>query len=180
MPIKSNLRLFPIVLPIGLLAITTALTQVVQAQVTQTQSIPPDSTRWQLEGEAKVTEYQNRKSLFLDGGAAILKDSKMRDAVIDVDVATPATRGFFGIQFRIADDGANSEWVYLRQHKSGLPDAIQYTPVLNTGLNWQSTMDQASLPLSIFPETRGSTCVWKSRVRKPNSTSKTWTSLRWS
>jgi hypothetical protein len=57
--------------------------------------------------------------------------------VIDVDVATPASRGFFGIQFRIADDGANAEWVYLRQHKSGLPDALQYTPVLNTGLNWQ-------------------------------------------
>jgi len=61
----------------------------------------------------------------------------MRDGVIDVDVATPATRGFFGVQFRISDDDANAEWVYLRQHKSGLPDAIQYTPVLNTGLNWQ-------------------------------------------
>jgi hypothetical protein len=61
----------------------------------------------------------------------------MRDGVVDVDVATPVSRGFFGIQFRIADDGANAEWVYLRQHKSGLPDAMQYTPVLNTGLNWQ-------------------------------------------
>ena len=27
--------------------------------------------------------------------------------------------------------------VYLRQHKSGLPDAMQYTPVLSTGRNWQ-------------------------------------------
>jgi hypothetical protein len=27
--------------------------------------------------------------------------------------------------------------VYLRQHKSGQPDAMQYTPVLGTGLNWQ-------------------------------------------
>ena len=61
----------------------------------------------------------------------------MRDGIIDVDVSTPASRGFFGIQFRIANDGANAEWVYLRQHKSGLPDAMQYTPVLNTGLNWQ-------------------------------------------
>jgi hypothetical protein len=25
----------------------------------------------------------------------------------------------------------------LRQHKSGQPDALQYTPVLATGLNWQ-------------------------------------------
>ena len=134
MPIKSNRRLFQMVL---LIVVAIPLTQVVHAQATQAQSISPDSSRWELEGQAKATEYQNRKSLFLDGGAAILKDLQMRDAVIDVDVATPANRGFFGIQFRLTDDGANGEWVYLRQHKSGLPDAIQYTPVLKTGLNWQ-------------------------------------------
>src|SRR5206468_7525141 len=78
-----------------------------------------------------------RKCLFLHGGAAILNDFGRRDAVIEVDVATPASRGFFCIQFRIANDGANAEWVYLRQHKSGYTDALQYSPVLNTGLNWQ-------------------------------------------
>lgn len=107
------------------------------SQTPQTISVPPDSPRWNLEGEAKATEYQGRKCLLLDGGAAELKDLELRDGVIDVDVATPASRGFFGIQFRIANDGANAEWVYLRQHKSGLPDALQYTPVLSTGLNWQ-------------------------------------------
>jgi hypothetical protein len=66
-----------------------------------------------------------------------LKDFEMRDGVVDVDVATSASRGFFGIQFRIADDGANAEQVYLRQHHSGQPDAMQYMPVLNTGNNWQ-------------------------------------------
>jgi hypothetical protein len=100
-------------------------------------SLPPDSPRWELQGEAKATEHLGRKCLRLDGGAAIVNDFEMRDGVIDVDVATPASRGFFGIQFRIAKEGADGEWVYLRQHKSGLPDAIQYTPVLNTGLNWQ-------------------------------------------
>jgi hypothetical protein len=50
-----------------------------------------------------------------------------------VDVATPAVRRFFGFDFRIEDKGANYEEVYLRQHKSELPDAMQYTPVLNTG-----------------------------------------------
>src|SRR6185295_7604375 len=82
-------------------------------------------------------EYQGRKCLFLDGGAAVLNDFEMRDGVVDVDIATPASRGFFGIQFRLSGDGANAEWVYLRQHKSGLPDALQYTPVLTPGLNWQ-------------------------------------------
>jgi hypothetical protein len=98
-------------------------------------SVPSDSPRWDLQGQAKTAEYLGRQCLLLDGGAAILKDFELRDGVIDVDVATPANRGFFGIQFRI--DGANGEWVYLRQHKSGLPDAMQYTPVLNTGANWQ-------------------------------------------
>ena len=100
-------------------------------------SVPPDSPRWALEGEARVAEYLSRKCLFLDGGGATLKDFVLRDGVIDVDVATPANRGFFGIQFRITENNANAEWIYLRQHKSGLADALQYTPVLNTGLNWQ-------------------------------------------
>ncbi len=107
------------------------------SQTPQTLSVPADSPRWDLQGQAKVVEYQGRKCLSLDGGAAVLKDFEMRDGVIDVDVATPAKHGFFGIQFRVADEGATAEWVYLRQHKSGLPDAMQYTPVLNTGANWQ-------------------------------------------
>jgi hypothetical protein len=103
----------------------------------QALAVPPDSPRWDLQGQAKATEYQGRKCLLLDGGAAILKDFEMRDGVIDVDVATPAVRGFFGFDVRIDEKGANYEEIYLRQHKSGLPDAMQYTPVLNTGRNWQ-------------------------------------------
>ena len=120
--------------PLALILLIKSFTY---AQVPQTLSVPPDSPRWDLQGEAKVAEYQGRKCLSLDGAAALLKDFEMQDGVIDVDVATPARRGFFGIQFRVADDGATAEWVYLRQHKSGLPDAMQYTPVLHTGLNWQ-------------------------------------------
>jgi hypothetical protein len=107
------------------------------AQPSPTLSLPPDSPRWQLQGEAKATEYQGRKCLYLNGGAAIVSELEMRDGVIDVDVATPANRGFSGIDFRLSEDGAFGERVYLRQHESGYPDAIQYTPVLNTGANWQ-------------------------------------------
>jgi len=107
------------------------------SQTGTTLAVSADSSRWSLVEQAKVADYQGRKCLLLDGGAAVLKNFQMRDAVIDVDVATPAARGFFGLQFRLADDGANGEWVYLRQHKSGYPDAMQYTPVLSTGANWQ-------------------------------------------
>ena len=100
-------------------------------------SVPADSDRWQLEAQARLVDYQGRKSIMLDGGAATLKDYELRDGVIDVDVSTPAARGYFGFQFRIAADNANAEKVYLRQHRSGYPDAMQYTPVLNNGRNWQ-------------------------------------------
>jgi hypothetical protein len=120
---------------LGALAFTLAA--VARSQTPPAVAIPPDSPRWDLQGQAKPADYLGRRCLFLDGGAAVLKDFEMRDGVVDVDVATPASRGFFGIQFRIDDSAGNAEWVYLRQHKSGLPDAMQYTPVLNTGLNWQ-------------------------------------------
>src|SRR6476619_1383098 len=73
----------------------------------QTISVPPDSPRWDLQGKAELADYLGRKCLLLDGGAAILKDFEMRDAVIDVDVATPAKRGFFGFDFRLDADGIN-------------------------------------------------------------------------
>ncbi|HJZ81761.1 MAG TPA: hypothetical protein VKD91_15500, partial [Pyrinomonadaceae bacterium] len=52
------------------------------SQTPQTLSIAPDSPRWNLEGEARTAEYQGRKSIFLNGGGATLKDFEMRDGVI--------------------------------------------------------------------------------------------------
>jgi hypothetical protein len=122
---------------LALCALALALESTAESQAPRTLAVPADSPRWNLQGQAKAAEYQGRKCLLLEGGAAVVNDFEIRDGIIDVDVATPASRGFFGIQFRIAKDDTNAEWVYLRQHKSGLPDAMQYTPVLNTGLNWQ-------------------------------------------
>src|SRR5947209_20470324 len=78
-------------------------------------SVAPDSPRWALEGDARVVDYQGKKSLRMDGAAAVLKDFEMRDGVIDVDVNTPAKRGFVGFDFRIDKDQANHEEVYFRQ-----------------------------------------------------------------
>src|SRR5437868_5130673 len=74
---------------------------------TDTLEAAPGSPRWDLQGNAKVAVYRGRQCLQLDGGAALLKDFELSDGVVDVDVATPAARGFFGIQFRLDDDGAN-------------------------------------------------------------------------
>jgi hypothetical protein len=115
--------------------LTTLLLLITMPLAAEELALPPDSPRWEMQGNANVGEVLGRRCITLDGGGASIKDFEMRDGVIDVDAATSAVRGFFGIQFRI--EGRNSEWIYLRPHKSGLPDAIQYTPVLNTGLNWQ-------------------------------------------
>ena len=90
-------------------ALALLFESIAHSQTPPTLAVPPDSPRWDLEGEAKAAEYQGRKCILLDGGAAVVKDFEMRDGVIDVDVATPAKRGFFGIDFRIAGDGANYE-----------------------------------------------------------------------
>jgi hypothetical protein len=121
-------------------ALLLALATAANAQSASTLALPPDTTHWDLEGRANPTEYQGRACLMLDGGAAIAKDFKMRDAVIDMDIATTVVspaKGFIGFQFRVSDDGQTAEWIYLRPHKSGLPDAMQYTPVLHSGANWQ-------------------------------------------
>jgi hypothetical protein len=133
---QAKLRL-PTLFALALLFGSTARSETPPPQGSTTLSVPVDSPRWDLQGQAKMAEFQGRKCLLLDGGAALLKDFEMRDAVVDVDVATTAGYGFFGFMFRIVNDGANAEELYLRPHKSGLPDAIQYTPVLNTGRNWQ-------------------------------------------
>src|SRR3954462_14272963 len=129
---RASRRLSFLCIAVALFLATTSA-----AQTPETLSVPADSPRWELEGEAKVVDYQGRKSLRMDGAAAILKDFEMRDGVIDVDVNTPAIRGFVGFDFRLDKDQANYEEVYFRQHESGLPDALQYTPVLGTGRNWQ-------------------------------------------
>ena len=110
-----------------------------RAQAPGAVSVPADSAHWDLQGRAGVADVQGRRALLLDGGVAVLKDVELRDGVIDVDVTTPGggTRGFVGILFRMDTAGSFGEWVYLRPHKSGLPDAMQYTPMLNGGANWQ-------------------------------------------
>src|SRR5215213_7257469 len=120
---------------LALCAIPLLLHSLARAQTTPTVALAPDSPRWSLQGQARTAEFQGRKSLLLDGAQAVVNDFEMRDGIIDVDVATSANRGFFGFEFRI--DSVNGEEVYLRPHRSGQPDAMQYTPVLNTGRNWQ-------------------------------------------
>ena len=57
--------------------LSAALTQGAEAQQMQILSVPPDSPRWVLEGQANTAEYKGRKSLYLNGGGATLKDLEL-------------------------------------------------------------------------------------------------------
>jgi hypothetical protein len=96
---------------------------------------PADTIHWNLYGGATTGVFEGKEGFSITSGIAELRDVEMRDGILDVDAFTNGKRAFFGFDFRI--DSVNYEEVYCRSHKSGLPDAMQYTPVLRTGRNWQ-------------------------------------------
>jgi hypothetical protein len=88
--------------------------------------------------------YQNAKTNFetFEGisivkleGKMFVKDVNLTHGTIEVDVYAHSKRSFAGIIFRKKDH--NMEDFYIRTHKSGQVDAVQYTPVYNGESNWQ-------------------------------------------
>ncbi|MBN1273864.1 MAG: hypothetical protein JXB26_16495 [Candidatus Aminicenantes bacterium] len=94
-----------------------------------------DSEHWQLGPATRVEEFLGRKALTLTG-TAFLKDVALENGVVEFDLACKEGRFFPGIVFR-RQDAANYEEFYIRPHKSGQPDALQYTPVFNGLSAWQ-------------------------------------------
>lgn len=101
------------------------------------QVIPFDSNRWDIQAkEGRMTDHLGRKSLLLQGGSAVVKDSQFTDGIIEFDIAFSEERGFMGAIWRI-QDAENYENFYIRPHQSGQPDANQYQPVFNGIDAWQ-------------------------------------------
>ncbi|MCA1557546.1 MAG: hypothetical protein LC731_03280, partial [Acidobacteria bacterium] len=96
-----------------------------------------DSGRWEIEArESRVVDYMGRRSLYLKGGVAVVKDSEFTDGTIEFDMAFTGERGFMGAVWRV-QDFENYEEFYVRPHQSGNPDANQYQPVFNAMAAWQ-------------------------------------------
>ncbi len=94
-----------------------------------------DSGRWQLGPGTRVEEFLGRKALTLTG-IAMLKDVDLENGIVEVDLAFKEGTVFPTIVFR-AQDSSNYEEFYVRPHKSGQPDALQYSPVFNGLSAWQ-------------------------------------------
>lgn len=103
---------------------------------TAPQPVPFNPDAWALtDARASIDSVDERTVLTLQNGAAFLNDTTITHGIIEVDVQASG-RGFAGIAFRAAD-AATYEKVYVRMHKSGSPDAVQYTPVFNGITSWQ-------------------------------------------
>lgn len=94
-----------------------------------------DSGRWQLGPTSRIEQFLGRKALTLTG-EAFIKDAELENGIVEVDMASKEGTVFPTIVFRRQDE-ANYEEFYVRPHKSGQPDALQYSPVFNGLSAWQ-------------------------------------------
>ena len=114
-----------------------ALTGEPMVEIAPPVSVPFADEGWRIEAaEHEVVDHLGEQALRLKGGAAVLPDLDIANAMIEFDIAVTEERGFAGLVFRLQDD-ANFEHFYVRPHQSGNPDANQYTPVINGVSAWQ-------------------------------------------
>lgn len=107
--------------------------------------VPTTSNQWTFkEREPKIFEPKNgREALYLNGSAS-LKDVQFQDGILEVDFMANKPRAFAGLFFRAQGDG-DHETFYVRLHKSGFPDAVQYNPEFNGEANWQLYREHQSV-----------------------------------
>ncbi len=106
-----------------------------QLSLAQT-TVPFDSSSWFFDGTVSHVFFQGKAGIVLTNGQVVLKDSTFKNGIIEFDMTLSPERNFTGFSFRTQDKD-NFEYVYLRPHRVGNPDAIQYTPINNGLDSWQ-------------------------------------------
>lgn len=98
---------------------------------------PFEGEDWRLEGEARLAQPAGGHiPLQIGNGSAFLDDAAFRDGSIEFDIFVTGDRAFVYLMFR-GQSREEYEDLYLRPHKSGLPDAVQYAPVFQRRSAWQ-------------------------------------------
>lgn len=96
----------------------------------------PFSPSWELSGDARIVDASGTQVLEIGTGVATAPEVELADGTIEVEVQMSSHRSFVYLRFR-EGDGESWEEIYLRPHKSHLPDALQYTPVIGRSSQWQ-------------------------------------------
>ena len=107
------------------------------AEALKAQTIRFSGLEWAVDDpEAALVDRGGVEVLSMGSGSAWLTGEELSTGVIEVDVWPGGGPGFTGIGFH-SRDLANLELVYLRIHKSGSWDAVQYCPRFNSIDGWQ-------------------------------------------
>ncbi|MEK7400805.1 MAG: hypothetical protein AABZ80_00425 [Gemmatimonadota bacterium] len=116
--------------------IATAVSSSAAAQAGQT-ALPFTDAAWSFRGDSiRAEPFEGRASLGIRNGFAYRRDVRFEDGTIDVDVMTTRKRSFVYVMFRMQTDSGYEDF-YIRPHKSGAPDALQYAPVYQQNSAWQ-------------------------------------------
>ncbi len=101
------------------------------------QTIPFDTTKWEIKANAYVLEnYKGKDAIYIQQGSATLKGTEFLNGTIEFDVYLTERQSFPGVYFRLYDEN-NGESFFLRPHLSGKPDANQAAPIINGLTAWQ-------------------------------------------
>lgn len=120
---------------IALLALAV-LVAAPQSRPSSAGAVPLDG-RWTLTGDrTTIRDDGGRMVLDVETGVAAHRDLRLLDGTIEFDVRLTRRRSFVYVHFRSQSEGEREEF-YLRPHKSGLPDALQYAPVWQGRSAWQ-------------------------------------------
>ena len=99
--------------------------------------IPFNEESWEFKAKAFVLEnYRGKDAIYIQQGAALLKDTQFLNGTIEFDVFLTPRQSFPGVYFRLFDK-QNGESFFLRPHLSGKPDANQAAPTINGLVAWQ-------------------------------------------
>jgi hypothetical protein len=105
-------------------------------------SVEGSNKEWFVEnadraGDARFAEFLGRQALWVRNSTHIVRSGiDFVDGTIEFDV-TPMDKGhFIGLLFRRAT-ATNQENIYLRVHRSGLYNALQYAARINGSSTWQ-------------------------------------------
>ncbi len=138
--IQSYVRL-PLLL-VCLLFIPAVSFSIKAQEVVERVSVAGSNEQWYAEGkeragDARVAEFLGRPALWLKNGTQVMRSGlEFVAGTIEFDFAPMTNGNFLGVIFRRVSFG-NHENVYLRLHRSGLYNAIQYAPRMNFSPTWQ-------------------------------------------
>ncbi len=133
---------FGLASPVGVFCILAALVSSAIAQDRSRVSVSGSNEQWYIEGseragDARISDFLGRESLWLRNNTHIIRTGvEFVDGTIEFDVAPMEKGNFVGILFRRAAF-QNQENIYLRIHRSGLYNAVQYAPRVNGSSTWQ-------------------------------------------